>query len=123
MAKFFAPPLPILAELPLLADKSGQLNAMLQRLGIISEPFFNIYSYAGIIWVSIINLAALMFLLTVPAFRSMDATLEASARLCGASRLQTLKNVTVPVLLPTVLGAIFLSFIFILESFEAEVLF
>jgi len=53
----------------------------------------------------------------------MDATLEDSARLCGASRLQTLRNVTVPVLLPTVLGAIFLSFIFVLESFEAEVLF
>jgi len=121
--KFFAPPLPILVAWALLAGKNGLLNAILQQLGVISEPLFNVYSYAGIIWVSIINLAALMFLLTVPAFRSMDATLEDSARLCGASRLQTLRNVTVPVLLPTVLGAIFLSFIFVLESFEAEVLF
>jgi iron(III) transport system permease protein len=121
--KFFAPPLPILVAWALLAGKNGALNAILLNLGVISEPFFNVYSYAGIIWVSIINLAALMFLLTVPAFRSMDATLEDSARLCGASRLETLKNVTVPVLLPTILGAIFLAFIFILESFEAEVLF
>jgi iron(III) transport system permease protein len=121
--KFFAPPLPILVAWALLAGKNGLLNAMAQQLPFVTGPIFDIYSFAGIIWVSTINLAALFFLLTVPAFRSMDATLEDSARLCGASRLQTLRNVTVPVLLPTILGAVFLALIFVLESFEAEVLF
>lgn len=121
--KFFAPPLPILVAWALLAGKNGLLNVMLQQLPFIQGPIFNVYSYAGIIWVSMINLAALIFLLTVPAFRAMDATLEESARVSGAGRFDTLRYVTVPMLLPTILGALFLSFIFVLESFEAEVLF
>ena len=52
----------------------------------------------------------------------MDASLEESARMSGASRLQALRYVTVPVAMPTVLGAVFLAFIFVLESFETEVI-
>jgi iron(III) transport system permease protein len=120
--KFFAPPLPMIVAWTLIAGKSGILNAGLQQLGLISEPFFNVYSYAGIIWVSCMSLSAFIFLLTVPAFRAMDASLEESARMSGASRLQALRYVTIPVAMPTVLGAIFLSFIIILESFETEVI-
>jgi iron(III) transport system permease protein len=120
--KFFAPPLPMIVAWTLIAGKSGVLNAGLQQLGLISEPFFNVYSYAGIIWVSCMSLAAFIFLLAVPAFRAMDASLEESARMSGASRLQALRYVTIPVAMPTVLGAVFLAFIFVLESFETEVI-
>jgi iron(III) transport system permease protein len=120
--KFFAPPLPMIVAWTLIAGKSGVLNAGLQQLGLITEPLFNIYSYAGIIWVSCMSLAAFIFLLTVPAFRAMDASLEESARMSGASRLQALRLVTIPVAMPTVLGAVFLAFIVILESFETEII-
>ncbi len=120
--KFFAPPLPMIVAWTLIGGKSGVLNVGLQQLGIISEPLFNVYSHAGIIWVSCMSLAAFIFLLAVPAFRSMDASLEESARMSGASRLQALRYVTIPVAMPTVLGAVFLAFIFVLESFETEVI-
>ena len=64
--KFFAPPLPMIVAWTLIAGKSGVLNAGLQQLGLISEPLFNVYSYAGIIWVSCMSLAAFIFLLAVP---------------------------------------------------------
>jgi iron(III) transport system permease protein len=120
--KFFAPPLPMIVAWTLLAGKSGLLNTWLQQLGLADEPVFNIYSYWGIIWVSTLSLAAFICLISVPAFRNMDASLEESARVSGVSRLQVLRYVTIPMALPTVLGAIFLAFIIVLESFETEII-
>ena len=120
--KFFAPPLPMIVAWTLLGGKSGLLNVWAQQLPFVTGPIVNIYSYGGIIWVSTLSLAAFIFLLTVPAFRAMDASLEESARMLGASRLQALRYVTVPVALPAVLGAIFLAFIIVLESFETEII-
>lgn len=120
--KFFAPPLPMIVAWALIGGKSGVINSTLQNLGWISEPLFNVYSYGGIIWVSTLSLAAFIFLLAVPAFRSIDASLEESARMSGASRFEALRYVTVPVVTPSILGAVFLSFIFVLESFETEII-
>jgi ABC-type Fe3+ transport system permease subunit len=99
--KFFAPPLPMIVAWTLLAGKSGLLNTWLQQLGLADEPVFNIYSYWGIIWVSTLSLAAFICLISVPAFRNMDASLEESARVSGVSRLQVLRYVTIPMALPT----------------------
>lgn len=120
--KFFAPPLPMIVAWTLVGGKTGVINTLLQNVGLATGPVVNIHTYGGIIWVSTLSLAAFIFLLTVPAFRAMDASLEESARISGANRLQALQYVTVPVALPAVLGAIFLSFIIVLESFETEVI-
>lgn len=120
--KFFTPPLPIIIAWTLLAGKNGLFNQLLKQLPFVQGPVFDVYSYAGIIWVTSLQVAAFVFLLTVPTFRSMDASLEESARASGASRLQVLRSITVPVALPTILGAIFLAFMTALESFEPEVI-
>lgn len=120
--KFFAPPLPIVMAWVLLGGRTGILNQWLGELPFVEGPIFDVYSYAGIIWVSTFGVAAFIFLLTLPAFRALDASLEEAGRIAGATRLQVLRLITVPVLLPSVLGAVFLSFIFLLESFETEMI-
>lgn len=118
---FFAPPLPIVVAWTMLANSVGILNNLVRLLPFVHGPVFDIYSYLGIIWVSSLHLAALIFLLTVPAFRSMDASLEEAARMCGARRLETLFKITVPAVLPAILGAMFYCFVLAVESFETEV--
>ncbi len=119
---FFAPLLPILVAWVLIAGEVGILNSLLQQLPFVDGPIFNVYSYAGIIWVSSLNLAALVFILVEPAFRAMDASLEEGARMCGASRFTTLTRITIPAIGPAILGALLYSFVLAVESFEPEVM-
>jgi iron(III) transport system permease protein len=118
---FFTPPLPILVSWVLLAGRVGILNNLLSNLPFVHGPVFDVYSYAGIIWVSSLREAALIFLLTAPAFRAMDASLEEAARMCGAKRLRALMSVTLPAVMPALLGATFYAFILTVESFEPEI--
>src|SRR4051812_30843166 len=118
---FFTPPLPILVSWVLLAGRVGIFNTLLQMLPFVKGPIFDVYSYAGIIWVSSLREAALIFLLTAPAFRAMDASLEEAARMCGAKRLRALLSVTLPAVMPALLGATFYAFILSVESFEPEI--
>lgn len=119
---YFAPTLPLLLAWVLIAGRVGLLNAGLQHYGLIELPLFDIYSYAGIVWVSTLNLAALVFILIEPAFRAMDASLEEGARMCGASRLSTLLRITIPAVGPAILGAMLYVFVLAVESFEPELL-
>ena len=118
---FFTPPLPILVSWVLLAGRVGILNNLLGMLPFVKGPVFDVYSYGGIIWASSLREAALIFLLTAPAFRAMDASLEEAARMCGAGRLRALLSVTLPAVTPALLGATFYGFILAIESFEPEV--
>jgi iron(III) transport system permease protein len=122
---FFLPLLPQVAAWSLLlSPKSGILNVWLRGLlGIDSGSGpFNIYSYGGIIFLGSLGWAGFLYLLLSPAFQAMDAALEEAARTSGASSWRTMLRVTVPILLPAVLGCFSLAFVRMVESFEIELL-
>ena len=122
---FFLPLLPqIVAWSLLLSPKSGIVNVFLRGLlGIDSGSGpFNIYSYGGIIFLGSLGWAGFLYLLLSPAFQAMDAALEEAARASGASSLRTVLRITVPILLPAVLGCFSLAFVRMVESFEVELL-
>ena len=85
----------------LSSSKTGLLNQGLRQLPFFSElekgPF-DVYSYPGIIFVSVIGFSAFFVVFLLPAFRAMDASLEESARMSGASEKQALWLITVPLL-------------------------
>ncbi len=121
--QFFCPYLPMTMSWVLLgAPNIGLLNHFLVWLLPIEKGFINIYSYWGIIWVSSVHWASVVFFLITPAFRGMDAALEESARMCGASKRRTLTGITVPLLLPSILAAFMVVFVHLMESFEVELL-
>ncbi|MDO8635612.1 MAG: iron ABC transporter permease, partial [Dehalococcoidia bacterium] len=117
--QFFLPYQPvIMAWILLLSPKTGIINHWLMQnfnLGPI-----DIYSYGGIIWVSTIHWASIAFILITPAFRGMDAALEESSRICGASRFTTLRRITLPILTPAILATFIVALIRLMESFETE---
>lgn len=119
---YFAPALPLLLAWVLLAGRVGLINTFLQQMGLAAGPLLDIYSYGGIIFVSTLNFAGLVYILIEPSFRAMDANLEESSRMCGASNVQTLFRITIPTMAPAVLGALIYVFVLAVESFEAELI-
>ncbi|MEX2291611.1 MAG: iron ABC transporter permease [Mycobacteriales bacterium] len=83
---------------------------------------FDIFTIWGMIWVDGLHSSPIVFLLMVAAFRSMDPSLEESALMSGASRLQTLRKITLPLVKPALLGAVLIILITSLESFEVPAL-
>jgi iron(III) transport system permease protein len=121
---FFLPALPVTMGWILLLDPNfGLVNQWLLKLPFISEPPFNIYSFSGIVWVHLaVSTIGVKVLLLAPAFRNMDAALEESSRVSGASAVGTLIRIITPVMMPAILVATILGLIRSLEAFEIELL-
>lgn len=107
--------LAVVAWTLLLGPERGLINAGLVALGL---PRFDIYSLGGMIFVQSLYLTPLAFLIVAPAFASIDAGLEESARMAGAGKWTVLWRVTLPLARPAILSATMLLFIIGLESFD-----
>lgn len=93
----------------LLGPQSGLINQHLfAPLGI---PAFNIFSPQGIIFVLSVFLYPLIFLPVADAFDNMDTRLEEAAESLGAPRMQTLRRITLPLILPPIFSGSLLVFI------------
>lgn len=99
----------------LLSPRIGLFNVLLQHVGL---PVLNVYSMPGMIFVEGLILAPLAFLIIASALRSMDPSLEESARITGSTSLQTARRITAPLVLPALLAAGILNFVRAIESFD-----
>jgi iron(III) transport system permease protein len=121
---FFFPGLAKLLTWTVLASpQTGYLNQVLRLL-----PFFqmergplDIYSYGGVIFASVIGISPFLSVFMLPAFRNMDASLEESAQVCGASPRKMLSSITAPLMRPAIMSAFVLALLLMLSSFETEV--
>ena len=120
---FFLPALPeTMGWILLLDPKYGLLNHGLIGLGVVSQPLFNIYSFWGIVWAHMGGTVSIKVMLLAPAFRNLDAALEESSRISGASGWHTFFHILIPVMMPAVLVTTILGIIRALEAFEIELL-
>src|SRR5207237_8477413 len=116
---FFIPGLlEAIAWIMLLSPNTGTINVFLRGVFGLSGAPFNIYSLGGMIWVMSLGSASFIFLLVVNAFRSMDASLEESARASGADSIRAALTVTLPLMMPIIFSAGLLSFIRAMDTFE-----
>ncbi|HEY7064144.1 MAG TPA: iron ABC transporter permease [Chloroflexota bacterium] len=119
---FFMPILPItLGWILLLDPEFGLLNqAIVNLLGIEKGPF-NIYSFAGIVWVHLVTrTVVVMIILLVPAFRNMDSSFEEASRVSGVGYLGTMVRVFLPIMAPVLTVVLLMGVIYSIESFEIE---
>jgi iron(III) transport system permease protein len=120
---FFLPALPeTMGWILLLDPKYGLLNQGLMSIGILREPLFNIYSFWGIVWAHMGGTVSVKVMLLAPAFRNLDAALEESSRISGASGRHTFFHIIIPVMAPAILVTTILGLIRSLEAFEIELL-
>ncbi len=100
-----------MAWLRLLNPKVGTLNLFLAKIFNLSENPFNIYSLSGLIWVLTTFYYPYAFITISRAMEKMDPSFEEASRISGASPLKTLLNITLPIMLPSIVAAGLLVFI------------
>src|SRR6059058_6025337 len=113
---YLTPLLGALAWSLLGTPESGFLNQVYRALGG-SEYLININSAAGIAWVMALFEGSVAFVMIGAVMKSMDPALEEASQVMGASRLRTMLRVTLPLVLPGVLGAAVFVFAEMLGSF------
>ncbi len=117
-----------MAWILMLSPRIGVLNIATRTvmgwfgLGVGDVGPINIYSMGGMVFIEGIKGANTLFLMLVGAFRLMDPSLEDASTLSGATRLQTLRRVTMPLMLPALLAAAIYAFLGNLDDFDTPLL-
>jgi iron(III) transport system permease protein len=101
----------------LLNPSNGLINLFLRQLLALQGSPFNIYTLPGMILVEGLLDLPIAYLIIAPAMAAFDVSLEESSKVCGASDLQTLTRVTLPVLRPAILASMILVIVRSLASF------
>src|SRR5476651_304959 len=115
---YMTPLVGALAWSVIAGPKSGFVNQLWKAAGRTGD-LVDIYGYFGIAWVMALFEGTVAFVMISASMKSMDPALEESARVMGASKLRTMLTVTLPLVMPGVLGATLFVFAEMLGSFAA----
>jgi iron(III) transport system permease protein len=102
----------------LASPESGFINQLWRAAGG-GGALVNIYSAEGIAWVMAIFEGSVAFVMISAAMKAMDPALEEGSRVLGAGKLRTMLKITLPLVIPGVLGAAVFVFAEMLGSFAA----
>jgi iron(III) transport system permease protein len=102
----------------LAAPRTGFVNQLWHGIGGGGD-LVDIYSPFGIAWVMALFEGTVAFVMISAAMKSMDPALEESARVLGAGKWRVMLTVTLPLVMPGVLGAAVFVFAEMLGSFAA----
>lgn len=108
---FLSPYVGAMSWLYLAAPHAGVLQKLLQPYLPGALDWLNLYSIGGVIWVLALFYTPYVYLLVIGPLRSMDGALEDAARVHGASFQYTLRTVTLPLLLPSLLSGALIVFV------------
>src|SRR5215470_15622013 len=115
---YLTPLLGALAWSLLGTPESGFINQYWRALGGDSY-LIDINTSYGIAWVMALFEGSVAFVMIGAVMKSMDPGLEEASQVIGAGRLRTMLRVTLPLVLPGVLGAAMFVFAEMLGSFAA----
>ena len=114
MASFVTPPfLGAIAWEILAAPNSGILNHIWRTVtgAETDEHLFNIYSFPGLIFVIACYTFPYVFVLVTNALERIPAELEDASAMLGARTWNTVKRITIPLVLPAVLAGGLIAFL------------
>jgi len=115
---YLTPLLGALAWSLLGSPESGFINQVWRALGGTGH-LIDINTPYGIAWVMALFEGSVAFVMIAAVMKSMDPSLEEASQVMGASRLRTMLRVTLPLVVPGVLGAAIFVFAEMLGSFAA----
>ena len=91
--------------------QTGLLNNWARDIFGIEGAIINVDNIWGVIWVTGIFFAPLVYLFVVGSLRRMDPSLEDSARTTGAGLVRTTMTVTLPLVMPGILSGAIIVFV------------
>ena len=108
---FLSPFVGAIAWHNLAGGKTGLLNSWARDYLGVHGNLFNVDNIWGVIWVTGIFFAPLVYLFVVGSLRRMDPSLEDSARTTGAGLMRTAMTVTLPLVAPGILSGAIIVFV------------
>ncbi|MEW6405659.1 MAG: iron ABC transporter permease [Chloroflexota bacterium] len=102
----------------LASPKIGILNTFLMDVFSLEQPFLNIYSLTGMIFVQGLFGVPSSFLMLSVCFNNMDPVFEEASATSGAGTLKTLRRIILPILTPGLLAVAIASFLIGLATFD-----
>ncbi len=115
---YLTPLLGALAWSLLGSPESGFINQIWRALGG-NGYLIDINTAYGIAWVMALFEGSVAFVMIAAVMKSMDPALEEASQIMGASRIRTMLRITLPLVVPGVLGAAIFVFAEMLGSFAA----
>ncbi|WP_372813589.1 ABC transporter permease [Paenibacillus sp.] len=95
----------------------GLINGWYMDIFQQTEPLVDIYSMSGMVFVMSIYGYTIPYIVVLPAIQKIDASVEEASRISGASVLRTMKDITLPLISPAILGGMLLLFMNLLADF------
>lgn len=93
----------------LAGPNSGWINRAWVGLTGATEPLVNIFSFGGLVLVMAVSLYFTIFILVSAAFEMINSEMEDAANILGAGPFRTAITVTLPLVLPAILGSALLT--------------
>src|SRR5262249_34451872 len=107
----------------LLDEKIGLVNVAMEHLfDVSSVPISVSNNIFGVTWVMGLMLVPAMFFLVAGPIRSLDPSLQEAARMSGAGLRRILWRIELPLIWPSILGALIYLFITSISIFEVPAL-
>lgn len=112
VATYMVPPyVGAMAWMRLLNPTVGSMNMFFMKIFNLGAAPFDIYTMGGLIWVLTGFYYPYAFITISRAMEKMDPSLEEASRISGASPLTTLRTITLPMMLPSIVAAALLVFV------------
>ena len=100
-----------IAWILLAGPNAGWLNRLWMLLFDVEKGPFNVFSFWGLAFVIALYTYPLVYVFTKSALDLVSTELEDAASIHGAGKLRTLTRVTLPLVLPSIIGAAILIFL------------
>jgi len=116
---FLSPFAGAMAWTQLASARTGVINVLYRALtGDGQGVVIDIFTFGGLVWCMSLYFAPYAFLQTVSALSSMDQSMEEASRISGAGIITTTRRITLPILLPALVGSTIIIFVLAAEMFS-----
>lgn len=95
----------------------GYLNKLYMIISGASEPLWNMYGADGIVAVMVLHFFPLVYITVLGGLERMNPELEEAAQACGSPVFTVMRQITLPLMLPTIGSAAVLVFIASIANF------
>ncbi len=105
LGAFITPPyLGAIGWILLAGPNAGWLNRVWMAATGSASGFVSIYSFGGLVWVTALYAFPYIFVFTSAALDLVSSEMEEAANILGAGGLRTIFRITLPLVLPAILG-------------------
>jgi len=95
----------------------GYINKIWMAITNTFDPLWVIYGQGGIIFVMILYSYPIAYMVTLGPLSQMNPALEEAGQISGAGTLRTLRDITLPLMLPSIGGSALLIFMSMMANF------